>query len=110
MMTMKDRAIELGLLDGGLNIAFDFAVPQPWAEDVFNRSGLWPNGVVWLYDGHAPFFGRPYAITMLGWITMKLYHLALIRSTAGSWYDALGGMPHNFSLFMPALQEREVRR
>ena len=52
---------------------FDFAYPVDYAYQVQEKTGLWPHGIVWLYDKHARGFGRPYPITFHAWIVLKLY-------------------------------------
>lgn len=43
---------------------YDVALPQAFAEDFKEITGLWPVGLmVWLYDEKAKVFGRPYPIT-----------------------------------------------
>ena len=55
---------------------FDYAYPQDWAQDVANKTGRWPRGVVWMYDKKAHIFGRPYSVTMDGWWTLRLYEIS----------------------------------
>lgn len=71
METIRDRVKAVGLLDRD-DIAVDFAIPQAWSEGTFKKGGLWPFGVVWLYDDESRIFGRPYPVTMYGWWVCKL--------------------------------------
>ena len=51
--------------------SYDWALPQSYWNEVHSKTGLNPAGeVVWRYDGSL--FGYPYAITLLGWIILKL--------------------------------------
>ena len=68
METMRDRAESLNIKD-----PFDYAVPQDWANAVYDKVKLFPTGIIWLYDKQARIFGRPYPITMSGWWILKLY-------------------------------------
>jgi hypothetical protein len=72
MTTMRERCEELNLREKG---SFDYALPQYWVDHVMATTGLFPNGVVWLYDEKAPAFGRPYAVSMYGWWVLKLYEI-----------------------------------
>jgi len=48
---------------------YDWAVPQEWWNEVYNRTGLNPAGeIVWRYDDSL--FGYPYSITLLGWMIL----------------------------------------
>jgi len=78
------RVKELGLdelQEKGVN--YDWAMPQPWVNDVVEKVGIYPRGIIWLYDVHGilglkcGMFGRPYSITMSGYWTLKLYELSL---------------------------------
>ena len=55
---------------------YDLALPQPWVNNMLKDTGInTPGEVVWLYDEQASTFGRPYAITLLGWIALRLFNL-----------------------------------
>jgi hypothetical protein len=56
---------------------FDYAYPVDWAVDVIQKTGMNVHGIVWLYDEQASIFGRPYAVTLYGWIVLRLYNLKL---------------------------------
>ena len=71
MTTMYERAKDLGMVDAE-GFCFDFATPAPWADEVKAKTGLWPHGIVWLYDKVAPIWGRPFPITMYGWWICRL--------------------------------------
>ena len=82
METLLDRVKALGL-DDLEGVAYDFAVPQPWFDEVCEMAGMRPDGVVWLYDRLGKLgppsgtFGRPYAITMNGWWALRMYDMGL---------------------------------
>ena len=62
-MTKQDAVLMLL----GEGAAVDYAVPQPWADGVRDRTGIDPCGfTVWLYDEQAGIFGRPYPLTCQG--------------------------------------------
>jgi hypothetical protein len=55
---------------------YDYAVPQPWFDDVIDRTGVNPCGCfVWLYDGKYKTFGRPYPINVRGWVICKMLNI-----------------------------------
>lgn len=53
-------------------VTYDTAYPVDWARRVRSLTGLWPRGVVWLYDQRARIFGRPFAVTMYGWWVLQM--------------------------------------
>ena len=60
MQTVDERCRELGLQ------VYDTAIPQPWADDVRDTTGIYPVGhVVWCYDGGS-LCGYPVALTPEG--------------------------------------------
>ena len=84
MPTMMQVCKRIGLqqLSDKRKIAFDYAIPQPWADDVREKTGIYPVGnIVWLYDENGilgpkcGLFGRPYSITLFGWQILRLYFL-----------------------------------
>jgi hypothetical protein len=57
---------------------YDWAIPQPVYDEMTNYSNLNPAGhIVWLYDNKAATFGRPFSITLLGGIILKIYNTRL---------------------------------
>jgi hypothetical protein len=77
MTTMEDKTTPL-LKD----TTFDYAIPQSWANEVYAWTGLYPRGIVWLYDRRAPFGGRPFPVTLYGWQVMVLYFNCFVRRWA----------------------------
>lgn len=81
MATLADRVRELGL-DHQRSIEYDYAVPNEWATDVIEKTGLWPRGIIWLYDTNGllgpkcGLLGRPFPLTMYGYWVMRLLTLA----------------------------------
>ena len=71
MRTMRDAVESLNL-----KATFDYAVPQQWWDDVYKKTGMGVSGVVWLYDDEAPIFGRPYSVTLYGWMVLRMYDIA----------------------------------
>lgn len=69
MVTMRDKFKHLE----EKGATFDYAYPVEWARVVEEKTGLWPHGIVWLYDEVSPYFGRPYAVTLYGWIVLKMF-------------------------------------
>jgi hypothetical protein len=84
MTTLGDRCKELNLDAVG---TWDYAVPQPWALDVWKETSMWPNGIVWMYDRQSRIFGRPYAVSMYGWIVLQMYMLTKKQKGGGVTYD-----------------------
>lgn len=68
-LTKVDMIHKLGLS----NKTFDYALPQPWVDRVYEETGIVPvPHFVWLYDEKAKIFGRPYALTATGWVVLKM--------------------------------------
>jgi len=79
-MTLREKVQELGLEDlrqKGL-IDYDYAYPQPWAESIYEKTGIWPHAIIWLYDRDGilgipcGIFGRPYPVTLYAWQILKI--------------------------------------
>ena len=65
MATKLDLIKCIGLEDA----KFDYALPQPWCDEVKEITGIYPvDHFIWLYDEKAPMFGRPYPLDMTGWV------------------------------------------
>lgn len=74
-MTFGDLAQERtkGLQRRGEDASYDYALPQSWFNDVSDVTKQNPSGhIVWLYDDLAPSFGRPFAVTLKGWILLRI--------------------------------------
>jgi len=57
----------------GKAAVFDWAIPQEIFKQMLQKTHLNPNGhVVWLYDEKARIFGRPFGITLLGWVILGI--------------------------------------
>lgn len=57
----------------GSFVTYDWAIPQPVFNDILRRTNRNPSGhIVWLYDNHAKIFGRPFGLTLLGSILMRI--------------------------------------
>lgn len=86
-MTLGDRCRQLekaGVLPryGHGEGAYDYAVPQPWADDVRDKTGIYPPGhVVWLYNKDTGIGGRPFPVTLLGWMALKRYEHVHVRES-----------------------------
>ncbi len=62
------------------NKTYDITIPQPWANEVRDQTGIYPPGhIVWVYDGNI--FGRPYAVDLLGWMILNMYEEGKNRAT-----------------------------
>lgn len=78
-MTLGDKCKQLeeaGVLPryGYGEGAYDYALPQMWADDVRERTGIYPPGhMVWLYNERTGLAGVPFPVTLLGWIALKRY-------------------------------------
>lgn len=59
MKTLRDCAQFLEEKD----VTYDFAFPVDFGYEIEKRTGLWPSGVVWVYDKYAKIFGRPFPLT-----------------------------------------------
>jgi hypothetical protein len=69
MMRLSEKAKEVLPEEA----SFDFAMPVDWARNTAERSkGLWPVGVVWLYDKHGGCFGRPFPLTLYAWQVLRI--------------------------------------
>lgn len=55
--------------------AFDTALPMGWYDDVYARTGYWPQsyGFVWSYDAPTV-WGAPYPLTDAARILLKFYN------------------------------------
>jgi len=52
---------------------FDWAIPQPVFNKISDITNQNPSGhVVWLYDKQASVFGRPFGLTLLGDILLRI--------------------------------------
>ena len=52
---------------------FDYALPLHWVYDTQSFTNINPiPHFVWLYDKTAKIFGRPYPLTIAGWIILKM--------------------------------------
>jgi len=78
-LTKKDITDLMHLEDLG---QFDYALPQPWVDEVFNhveRFGFTYDdivtGIVWFYqdEGHYALCGHPFPITTKGSEVLKVY-------------------------------------
>jgi len=66
--TTVDEAAKLH----GLRV-YDTALPQPWVDDVYDRTGVYPVGkVVWCYD-EAKTFGAAFPLTREGAAMLARY-------------------------------------
>jgi hypothetical protein len=76
--------------------SFDTALPLPWYEDVFAKTGLWPQqlGFVWSYD-HARIWGEPIPLTIEAIECLRSYHLIELgeRIVGHSVFDQAGQLP-----------------
>ena len=55
---------------------YDFALPQPWFNDVLDKVGVNPAGhIVWCYDKRR-ICGEPFSITLLGHQILKIYEVS----------------------------------
>ena len=88
MVTLRDKCRFLDKLrDKG--VQYDTALPIDWIDEVMEKTGMYPAGVVWLYDDNGilgtkcAIFGRPYAVTMFGYWVLKLYYNTLRREVRG---------------------------
>lgn len=69
--TMRDAA-EVFVAAGELR-EFDFAIPQDWLDDYWNRTGeIDRPAVVWAYDGAAT-WGKPFALTAKAYQSVETY-------------------------------------
>jgi len=73
METMLDATRRLRL-DEKEGFSYDFALPQPWWNDFFDKVGRPPWGIVWAYDKKSSIFGEPYALNMYAWIMLGIYN------------------------------------
>ena len=73
--TINERAKLMGLK------SYDCAIPQTWADEFYDVTGMWPRGIVWSYDD-AKNFGRPVAVNELMEKQLALFHVA--RQLKGS--------------------------
>ena len=54
---------------------YDFAIPQSIFNEYLEVSNQNPSGhIVWLYDEQSR-CGRPYSLTMTGWIILRLHQI-----------------------------------
>ena len=52
---------------------YDWAIPQLWFNFALKVSNNNPSGhVVWLYDEQARIGGRPFGLTLLGWMIIRM--------------------------------------
>jgi len=59
----------------GVNFTYDYALPQPWVDDVENKTGENPcPHFVWSYQEDGDVWGRPFPITEAGKLIMKIYN------------------------------------
>jgi hypothetical protein len=82
MVTTREKCRFLDeLKHKGANISYDTALPIDWVNDVMEKTGRFPYGVVWLYDGKGllgpkcGIFGRPYSVSMYGYCILKIYQM-----------------------------------
>lgn len=69
MTTMRDLAEKILPKEA----VYDYAYPIDWAKEVEKRNGgLFPRGLVWLYDAVTPLSGRPFPLTMYGYWAVKI--------------------------------------
>lgn len=70
-MSMRDL-VEAHQRLGTIPETFDYALPQHWVDDVFERTGLYPYGFVWVYPPKS-IFGEPFAVTPAAVKTLEAY-------------------------------------
>lgn len=82
MVTLREKCKFLDeLRDKEATICYDTALPIDWAKDVIKKTGLYPVGVVWLYDNEGilgpkcGIFGRPYPVSMYGYWVLRIYQM-----------------------------------
>lgn len=53
---------------------YDTALPLQWYDDVYKKTGFWPQnyGFVWCYDAPSV-WGKPYPLTNAARILLKFY-------------------------------------
>lgn len=66
--------------DMNLDYTFDYAIPQPWADDVYEKTGVYPSPFfVWGYP-EGIFGGQAVAITDTGKMLLEIYNHILERT------------------------------
>jgi len=82
MVTLREKCKFLDeLKDKGAFISYDTALPINWVDDVMEKTGQYPYGIVWLYDDKGllgpkcGIFGRPYPVSMSGYWILKIYQM-----------------------------------
>jgi len=72
MTTKLDLVRALEIEKGPTYRAHDFALPQPWVDQVHQETGIYPAPhFIWLYETNS-FMGRPYPITATGWVVCRM--------------------------------------